>query len=77
MNALYNLNLAVKKLTDQQAKDLLAYRKNNKEKFKSNITQLIAMCHHMPVASGFLKTWHENGHKTDICNYGGKNTKPY
>ena len=77
MFAIYNLSAAVKKLTDQQAKDLLAYQKSDKENFRDNITQLIAMCHHMPVASKFLKQWHEDKHRKDIYNYGKAHTKPY
>jgi hypothetical protein len=50
MFALYNINTAIKKLTDNQAKALISYQKSNREKFKDNMTQLIAMCHHMPAA---------------------------
>lgn len=74
MFALYNLNTAVKKLTDQQAKDLLSYQKNNKEKFRDNMTQLIAMCHHLPVDAKALKKWHESRHRDDIYNYGKAQT---
>ncbi|MBQ5945255.1 hypothetical protein IJL65_02405 [bacterium] len=69
MFALYNLNSAVSKLSDEQARALLNYQKNNKENFRDNITQLIAMCHHMPVDAKALKKWHENKHKQDIYNY--------
>jgi hypothetical protein len=41
------------------------------------MTQLIAMCHHMPVAWSSLKKWQESGYKWDIFNYGGTHTKPY
>ena len=72
--ALYNLNNAVKNLTDQQAKDLLSYQKNHKDNFKNNITQLIAMCHHFPVDKKALRKWHEANHKSDIYNYGKAQT---
>ena len=77
MNALYNLNFAIKNLTDQQAKDLLSYQKSHKESFKDNTTQLIAMCHHMPKDWISLKKWHEAKYKNDLFNYGGKYTRPY
>ncbi len=77
MFALYNINTAIKKLTDNQAKDLLSYKRKHKESFKDNMTQLIAMCHHMPAAWISLKKWHEDKYKSDIFNYWGKHTKPY
>jgi hypothetical protein len=49
----------------------------HRESFKDNMTQLIAMCHHMPAAWISLKKWHEDKHKNDIFNYGGTHTKPY
>ncbi len=77
MFALYNINTAIKKLSDKQAKDLLSYKRVHRESFKDNMTQLIAMCHHMPAAWISLKKWHEDKHKNDIFNYGGTHTKPY
>lgn len=77
MFALYNVNTAIKKLTDDQAKALLAYQKSNRENFRDNMTQLIAMCHHMPAAWISLKKWQEAGYKWDIFSYGGTHTKPY
>ena len=74
MFALYNLNLAVKKLDDNQAKALINYQKANKEKFRDNMTQLIAMCHHMPVDASALKKRHEAKYKNDIYNYGRAKT---
>ena len=69
MFALYNLNSAVKKLSDNQAKALMNYNKNNKERFRDNMTQLIAMCHHMPVDAKALKKWNEDKYKFDIYKY--------
>ena len=77
MFAVQNLRQAVKNLTDEEAKDLLAYQKRNKENFRDNMTQLIAMCHHMPVAASNLKKWHKDNYERDMYSYGGKNTKPY
>lgn len=78
MFAIQNLSTAVKKLTDQQAKDLLSYRRSNKEKFRDNMTQLIAMCHHRPADSITLKKWHEDKYKNDIYTYGNaSHGKPY
>ena len=70
MFALFNLNAAVKQLTDKQAKDLLSYHNSNKEKCRDNMTQLIAMCHHRPADAQALKKWHEDRHKNDIYVYG-------
>lgn len=70
MFALYNLNLAVKKLNDDQAKALLDYQKANQENFRDNITQLIAMCHHRPADAVALKKRHENKHKNNVYQYG-------
>lgn len=80
MFAIYNLNAAIKKLSEKQAKDLLEYKKNNNKLFMNNMTQLIAMCHHYPVDADALKKWHEANHVNDIYNYGraqsyGKATK--
>ena len=77
MFALYNVNTAIKKLTDDQAKALLVYQKSNRENFRDNMTQLIAMCHHMPAAWISLKKWQEAGYKWDIFSYWGTHTKPY
>lgn len=74
MFAIQNLSTAVSKLTDQQAKDLLAYHRSNKVKFMDNMTQLIAMCHHMPVDASALKKRHEAKYKNDINNYGRAKT---
>ena len=74
MFALCNLNTAVNNLTDQQAKDLFAYQKSNREDFRDNMTQLIAMCHHMPVDAKALKKWHEDKYKLDIYKYGKAQT---
>lgn len=70
MFAIFNLNSAVKKLSDQQAKELLNYHKTHKKEFVDNMTQLIAMCHHFPVDAKTLKQWHEGNHRMDIYNYG-------
>ena len=59
MFALYNMKLAISKLSDNQAKALITYQKSHKEKFRDNMTQLIAMCHHMPAACSALKKWQE------------------
>ena len=67
--AIVNLSGAVAALTDQEAKDLLSYHKSNKEKFRNNMTQLIAMCHHRPIEANALKKWHNAGHKNDIYTY--------
>lgn len=77
MFALYNINLAIKKLDDDQAKALLNYQKSHKENFRDNITQLIAMCHHMPSACVALGKRQKEWYKMDIYNYWGKHTKPY
>ncbi len=77
MFALYNINTAIKKLSDNQAKDLLSYKRTHKESFKDNMIQLTAMCHHMPAAWISLKKWYEDKYKSDIFNYGGKHTKLY
>lgn len=69
-----NLSTGIKKLTDQQAEDLLKYQRNHKEDFRDNITQLIAMCHHMPVDAKALKKWHEDKYKSDIYKYGKAQT---
>jgi hypothetical protein len=74
MNALYNLNLAVEKLTDQQAKELLEYQKNYRENFRDNITQLIAMCHHRTADAVALRDWHKEHHKNSIYKYGKAQT---
>ena len=74
MFAIQNLSTAVKKLTDQQAEDLLKYQRSHKEDFRDNITQLIAMCHHMPVDAKALKKWHEDKYKSDIYKYGKAQT---
>ena len=70
MFALYNLNMAVEKLNDQQARDLLLYQKDHRENFRDNMTQLIAMCHHWPADAQTLKKWHEDKYRNDIYNYG-------
>lgn len=70
MFALYNLNMAVKKLNDKQARDLLLYQKDHRENFRDNMTQLIAMCHHWPADAQTLKKWHEDKYRNDIYNYG-------
>lgn len=77
MFALYNMKLAISKLSDNQAKALITYQKSHKEKFRDNMTQLIAMCHHMPAACSALKKWQEEWYKKDIYNYGGTHTQPY
>ena len=74
MFALHNIKSAVNKLTEQQAKDLLSYKKSNKENFKNNITQLIAMCHHRPADSDALKKWHAAKYKNDVYLYGKAQT---
>jgi hypothetical protein len=73
MFALCNINTAIKKLTDDQAKDLLVYQKSNREKFRDNMTQLIAMCHHRPADAKALKDRHKSGYKNDIFTYGDPN----
>ena len=74
MFAIQNISTAVRKLTDQQAKDLLSYYNSNKKNFMNNMTQLIAMCHHLPVDANALKKWHEDKHKYDIYKYGKAQT---
>lgn len=74
MFALYNLNKAVSKLTNDEAKSLLQWQKTNKVKFKDNMTQLIAMCHHRPADASALKEWHKAKCKNDIYNYGKAQT---
>ena len=74
MFAIYNLNTAIKNLSENQAKDLLKYKKDNNESFMSNMTQLIAMCHHFPVDADALKKWHEANHVNDINKYGRAQT---
>ena len=74
MFAIQNLSTAVKKLTDQQAEDLLKYQRSHKEDFRDNITQLIGMCHHLPVDAKALKKWHEDKYKSAIYKYGKAQT---
>lgn len=74
MFALHNIKSAVSKLSDQEAKDLLSYRKGNKDNFKNNMTQLIAMCHHLPVDAKALQKWHAAKYKNDINTYGKAQT---
>ena len=74
MFAIYNLNQAVKQLSDTQAKELLDYQKNNKKSFNEAITELIAMCHHMPVDKTALRERHKDKHKKNIYHYGKAQT---
>ena len=74
MFALHNIKSAVSKLSDQEAKDLLSYRNGNKDNFKNNMTQLIAMCHHLPVDAKALQKWHAAKYKNDINTYGKAQT---
>ena len=70
----YNFALALSKLDDDEVNDLSNYYKNNPESFMTNITQLIAMCHHRPADNLALKLWIDDNFENDIYTYGKAQT---